>query len=494
MEALIAEQAVQAWQQLDGDQNSATVWPLTREVCPEGHPLPSVSLSLPRLPLSDFQQILGCRLLVWPGGIENRLRIAVVSSRLKRRRDQLAWWFDSLRTITVRSCAETECLCVVDGTAAAEATSRTSELFGMPRLKISVSPESVTSPAELTQWLQCMRQRVADWRPECEFQSEVWLSPRYLLTVDEAPAVSGGDAALILFGERIVSLYCRGSGNIVRELNRQLNPQEPTCRRHRPILLVTIAANSPAPPETLTELQPVDWRLDGGPETCHTELAQAAPLGSKSPPAVVSEASPDLIIAPQDWLLHWTRPSPGPWPGQPREDFLDELILGCPGADRSALACLLRMLHQQRILATTVARNAQPTVSFTDVPLTEFRQRRVFRSHRQRYDFEPWGIAIQREAAIRLGAEPVRYVESEISSEDDQVRPEFLQRRFDASGKIDWSEEREWRVVGDVDLAALPLSRIRVFVDSPPEAALIRSLFPIQAIPVPIENRASGGQ
>ena len=62
---------------------------------------------------------------------------------------------------------------------------------------------------------------------------------------------------------------------------------------------------------------------------------------------------------------------------------------------------------------------------------------------------------------------------------------EFVQKRFDASGKTDWSAEREWRICGDLDLAELSTSDLYVFVDEPQEAAVLQAEFPYRTIVVP---------
>ena len=101
---------------------------------------------------------------------------------------------------------------------------------------------------------------------------------------------------------------------------------------------------------------------------------------------------------PADWLLHWTRSTVGPWPDQDEQEFSDELILGCRSADRSVFATLLRIVTEGRLWASAEAiRGGFRVVSFTEVPLHEFRRRRTYRRHRRRYDFEPWGIAVRRD-------------------------------------------------------------------------------------------------
>ncbi len=113
---------------------------------------------------------------------------------------------------------------------------------------------------------------------------------------------------------------------------------------------------------------------------------------------------------PNEWLLHWTRAATGPWPGETSEEFLDALILQTETADHSAVTTLLRILSEGILRASAEGiRGSFPVVAFTGVPLQEFRKRRVFRKHRHRFDFEPWGIAIRRNSLVSLGIRPVIY-------------------------------------------------------------------------------------
>ena len=85
--------------------------------------------------------------------------------------------------------------------------------------------------------------------------------------------------------------------------------------------------------------------------------------------------------------------------------------------------------------------------------LKEMVSKRVFRSHLSRWDFEPYGIAFKRNVFLRqFGARPVIYGgEAEWQSLDADQKPYFQMRKTQGN-KIDWQQEKEWRVLGDVDL------------------------------------------
>jgi hypothetical protein len=121
-------------------------------------------------------------------------------------------------------------------------------------------------------------------------------------------------------------------------------------------------------------------------------------------------------------------------------------------------------------------------VAFTAVPLTEFRHRRIFRGHRQRYDFEPWGLAIRRSALP--GLRPVIYgCSDDWKSLPIADRPWFQKATLD--GITDTVAEQEWRVAGDLDLQPLSDRDVVVFVDTPTDAVNLQPecRWPVMVLP-----------
>ncbi|MFG0288604.1 MAG: hypothetical protein ACF8CQ_10530 [Rhodopirellula sp. JB044] len=173
-----------------------------------------------------------------------------------------------------------------------------------------------------------------------------------------------------------------------------------------------------------------------------------------------------------DWsqyLVHCTRAMSGPWPGQTWDQYRDDLLLADPqSASRDAIDSLCRIVRQQRIIAGAVtSRRSTPVVCLSEVPLPELIGRRTYRSHLHRWDYEPFGIAIRRDAALALGIEPVIYAEP--GRERELADGEKY--RFQATGKThDWTAEREWRSDRDIDLSAIDASDVRIFTPDAPSA------------------------
>jgi hypothetical protein len=175
-------------------------------------------------------------------------------------------------------------------------------------------------------------------------------------------------------------------------------------------------------------------------------------------------------------LTHWTRAASGPWPDQTVDQFRREIVFDRAAAERGPLATLLRILAMRRLCASRQAiRGSYPVVCFTAVPFDELTRHLVYRRHRGRWDFCPYGISISREWLLARGARPVIYGEAATWEQlDDDDRPYFqsndLRPSSQPTNACQWSTEREWRIVGDVDLSDLPADKAWIFVPTPIEA------------------------
>jgi len=172
-------------------------------------------------------------------------------------------------------------------------------------------------------------------------------------------------------------------------------------------------------------------------------------------------------IAHRDWLVHCTRESSGRWPGEQIDEYHDNLILGRPEADHSAVATLGRILSQRRIRAVSRPVEGHPrAVSFTACGLDQLHALRRFRPHRGRWDFEPYGLAIAREWLQARGTCEVTYRPS-----DQLESPGPFQQPISSgrSGRLEWRHEREWRHPGHVELSELDADDGIVLIRDPHE-------------------------
>lgn len=446
---------------------------------------------------------LGDRFFFFLSGSPQKRKIAPVASRLKQRLDLESWWFDLLRTLILRCDAVEETIVVVESTAPFLAASRAARLFGrtLLRFELPATPFFRCEDDVRTWFSYCLDlMNAAGDQPTDETVERVLVSPELtadLTGVDDRESKFSslplGDRLLFAAADRIQILSCRAKGTIAELLRLHLLDRD---RAQTPVLLA--CDENGVFPEFATELPAgwVPWILETTmlPEVSletavdSTEVRASVSNGQMSK-STTTDKDPPLIQNPlqnpDDWLLHWTRAAAGPWPGETSEDFLDALILRTETADHSAVTTLLRILSEGILRASAEGiRGSFPVVAFTGVPLHEFRKRHVFRKHRHRFDFEPWGIAIRKNSLIRLGVRPVVYGDDGVwSSLGREERPFF--QKATSGGATNNSEELEWRATSDVDLSQFSPADVCVFVDSTDAARLVSFHCPWEVIVVP---------
>lgn len=153
-----------------------------------------------------------------------------------------------------------------------------------------------------------------------------------------------------------------------------------------------------------------------------------------------------------EFLIHWTRASDGPWPGETRADYYKAVAESDGEYPRSGERTLERIVREKRIRASSWRiRGGHPVVSFTSLPPSEAVHLMRWRKRYARYTVEPYGIAVREDVATAAGTRPVEYIPSE---EAVQSVPDYLVQGKGA--KAEWPLEREYRHLGDFDLAAQP--------------------------------------
>ena len=215
--------------------------------------------------------------------------------------------------------------------------------------------------------------------------------------------------------------------------------------------------------------------LSKSPAPLHLATTKQARRGaSRGGPPILSLTQ----VSVSDYLTHCTRHVAGPWPDQSVADYRDSLILDRADSDHGPLATLMRIVQQQRLLASAKAiRGGSHVVCFAAVPLPELQRLHQFRPHRGRWDFEPYGICIRTGWLRQRGARPVRYGEAELFEQlPESDRPYFQRRTSGQHDQIDWSVEREWRHVGNVDLSDLLPDDAFLFVPTLTDAARLAPL------------------
>ncbi len=189
--------------------------------------------------------------------------------------------------------------------------------------------------------------------------------------------------------------------------------------------------------------------------------------------------NPALAVS-WDYLTHWTRSHHGPLPGETAASFYRDL-LESNEYPRSALRVLQRIVREGCIRASDrFIRGGYAVVSLTAhdpitaTKLMRWRRRYVY------YNFEPYGIAVTREAALTHGVRPVVYGDDSVFEALIESDRPFFQK---AGSKVaDWTPEAEWRHRGDFLLSDLPKDQVRVFVFRPEEVNVISEAADLEVV------------
>lgn len=269
------------------------------------------------------------------------------------------------------------------------------------------------------------------------------------------PKTENRDRLLIALADRIDAVHVRRGGKVTSLLRQRAGLQSGIVR-------VAIDACGSA--------HEVVWDLlCAGVVGCYLPAEPEPAVGDADPGGQLN------VVNDIDWssyLVHCTRATGGPWPTQSWDQYRDDLLLAdSQSAARDCIDTLCRIVQKQRLIAGAISScRSAPVVCFSAVPLPELLARRAYRSHLHRWDYEPFGIAIKRQAALRLGMQPVIYGDRETQRE----LPGDQKYRFQGRGAThDWTAEQEWRSSADVDLARLGRSEVVIFVPDQTAAARI---------------------
>jgi len=364
-----------------------------------------------------FEDLVGQRLIWWPRGLPAGERVAVISSRLGRWGKLPPHWFATLRRVLEEVESERQTLVAARETALAELIECWADLRRVPRLTFDVS-----QPRQSLQrwWTECLRTatRVTSDVPG---QFLALVSPP--LSDTPTALIPARDAVLVAVSDRVVVCQVRPQGNVWRLLEQRLAREGPFARCTTTILTGSGFTSH----EAAESLQQRGARLQA--VAAGETTLDPVPYDRTCAVTGCSEAT-NLVTALPAFpaLVHCTRAIEGPWPDQVRSDYLAGLLWGDADSQRTPLTTLARIVCQEKLLATGRAiRGKQPVVCFTDVDLRDLPALRRFRTHRSRWDFEPYGMAICRDWLVARGARPVIYGDDAAWEHLDAVDRPFFQ-------------------------------------------------------------------
>lgn len=431
---------------------------------------------VPGVPPPVAETWIGSRLVWWPRGIPTRDRVGIVSSRLGRRVDLRPTWFAALRAVCRSLDPARHLLVTAKGVTTDPYLRRCSRLFQLPLLVLE--PGSEREP--LGRWFTRRLAKRHDAKRSVEEPWVAMFSPS--LTEERSDGAPLRDRLIFVACDQLFACHVRPRGHIRHLLERRLKGCGEGAAVEVALAVGALLATSSVERELVAagaSVFPVAesvvaWspprRLPPGLE----------PTGNASKFDVWPATRLDALTHGSEYLIHCTRAPGGPWPDESVDDYLDQLILGNTVSDRSAFAALVRIASQQRLIASASSIHGNsPVVCFTAVPLLELPRLRTYRPHRVRWDFEPYGIGVPRAWLAQRGARPVLYGDPSLWERLSAGDRPFFQARYGGTARaIDWSNEREWRHVGDVDLSQLPGDGGWCFVPTEREAERLRSWSP----------------
>jgi hypothetical protein len=243
--------------------------------------------------------------------------------------------------------------------------------------------------------------------------------------------------------------------------------------------------------ETADVLVPVSLRRNGHMETvinqCRVQGKEVVshfqvPYEKRSEPLVygiqTNRLNPELTRMKNQYVTHWTRAFNSAWPTEKLIDYY-KAIIKSETYPRSAFHTLMNIITTKRICASS---RHMPilisTVSFSGLPPAEVIPLMRWRSRYQQMSFEPYGIGIEKDYAINLGIQPVRYYGSRSERVNDD-KP-WLWQSMGERG--DWRAEQEYRHKDDFDFSDIPVHRLCAFCYTKKEAQMIEKSTGIKAV------------
>lgn len=292
------------------------------------------------------------------------------------------------------------------------------------------------------------------------------------------------DLATVFLSNRLFVVALRSGGKIARLLRSRLS--------HEEIPAGTTYLSLATPNKSTSSVsQAIDWLDCGVVGWLKTKLSQSS--GTQGTPqenrfqCCSSDNSsacqsyqpifPMRLLRPTatKFLIHCTRARRGPWPDQSLAQFHDELLQQPWDDQPTALMTLQRILKQQRLIATNYFRRGiKDTVCFASKELGDLLSMRRFQTHIARWDWEPYGIMIDQEWLECHDARKVSYIDRDAAKQLSDDKLSFCQVVSNEEGAVDWRQEQEWRIVGDVRLNQIPFSKAIVFVPTRAEAFSIQ--------------------
>ena len=163
-----------------------------------------------------------------------------------------------------------------------------------------------------------------------------------------------------------------------------------------------------------------------------------------------------------NFLIHWTRTANDLWPDEKLNNYYQSISSSKDNYSHSAYDTLIRILSEKKLRASSrhYRRNIS-AVAFSELKPSDAISLMKWRARYHEMSFEPYGIAINKKAAAKIGVRPVIYGDSK----EYNGLKKTDQPYFQAIGiKGFWRPEKEWRFIGEIDLLKIHLKDLKIIV------------------------------
>lgn len=432
----------------------------------------------------EVDQLLGARfyftLASWC--TSNSKFVSIVSSQIGRHGQHLADW-PSLIDAALQSCQRTgEHPLIVEHTTLATSTKQYAERAHLASLHVVVGKAN-----QVAQWLQKLFEQLLEANSSGllpawlnEHRNQLLLSPPESNSGNEIAPLQ--DRMAFALADRVIVLSVRAGGNISELVKFRLSSEGFPAGT---LFLVAPKTKSSHDFEHWLEMGAVGWLLQRKNYWRAQGYSHCVRHSQHSAKSIAITGTTLSFPMPKSWLekapadawaflSHCTRGNSGPNPEESIEQFRDRIWQAGQIEAGESLLTLMKIVSSERLLGNSrITRTSQRCVSFSAVPLPQLLARRKFQAHLGRWDWEPYGLMFKRASLAALGARPVIYgsqadYESLAASEQPYFQPNASATK---SREKDWSLEREWRLLGDLDLKQLDPSSLVIFTATQAEAA-----------------------
>ena len=182
-----------------------------------------------------------------------------------------------------------------------------------------------------------------------------------------------------------------------------------------------------------------------------------------------------------DYIVHWTRTHHGPWPEESKYDFYRRLVNSESEYPNNAHNSLINMIQTKKIYASSKRiRKSIRCVGFSDLDPKSMLNWMRWLPKRVGWNFEPYGIAVKKEATGKAGIRRVIYGDDKLYDKLPENDKPYFQSRGEKN--VDWSQENEWRKIGDLTISDISGKDMVLMVWKKTEALELSKITDIKCI------------